>query len=76
MEKGNISIMIRFAVSLHSLGVRSQMRKCKKSSLDLSSFNSLQKQSYTDSVAKIQASVWGQHSLHSLDVSVSSSAAS
>lgn len=40
-------------------------RKCTRSSLDLSSFNSLQKQSYADSVAKIQASVQSHHSLHS-----------
>lgn len=76
VEKWNISILIRFTVHPRSLSVRSQMRKCTQSSLDLSSFNSLQKQSYTDSVAKIQASVRGHHSRHSPDVSAPSSGAS
>ncbi len=52
------------------------MRKCTQSSLVLSSFNSLQKQSYADSVANVRASVRGHHGLRSLDVSASSSGAS
>lgn len=75
-EKWIISVLISFAVRPHSLAVWSRTRKCTQSSLDLSSFNSLQKQSYTDSVAKFQATVWGHHSRHSLDVSASSSGAS
>lgn len=52
------------------------MKKYTHSLLDLSSFNSLQKQPYIDSVAKIQALEQGHHSLHSPEVSAPSSGAS